>query len=133
MIIGIGCDIVEHSNFEKLGWANDHNTLRRVFSKEEIALSPKVHAEKYYSSRFAAKEAVLKCLGTGMEDGISLKNIEIIKSQTGLPLVSLSGHVDRISTSKKITSWHISISHTANSSAIFVIAESIELEKQVND
>ena len=106
MIIGLGCDIVEHSNFEKLAWLNDDNTLRR----------------------FAAKEAVLKCLGTGMEDGISLKNIEIIKSQTGLPQVSLSGKVMKISTSKKITSWHISISHTTSTSAVFVIAESVNLK-----
>ncbi|WP_339627949.1 holo-ACP synthase [uncultured Maribacter sp.] len=128
MIIGLGCDIVEHSNFEKLAWLNDDNTLRRIFSKNEIAISPKVDVEKYYSSRFAAKEAVLKCLGTGMEDGISLKNIEIIKSQTGLPQVSLSGKVMKISTSKKITSWHISISHTTSTSAVFVIAESVNLK-----
>jgi holo-[acyl-carrier protein] synthase len=131
MIIGIGCDIVEHSNFEKLGWAKDENTLRRVFSKNEIAISPKVDFEKYYSSRFAVKEAVLKCLGIGMEDGISLKDIEIIKSQSGLPQVSLSGQVDKISTSKKITSWHVSISHTTNSSSVFVIAESVKSEKLV--
>ncbi|RFN60326.1 holo-ACP synthase [Marixanthomonas ophiurae] len=129
MIISIGCDIVEHSNFEKLGWANDENTLRRIFSKNEIAISPKVDIEKYYSSRFAVKEAVLKCLGTGMEDGISLKNIEISKSQIDLPRVSLSGKVKKISNSKRITNWHISITHTANSSAVFVIAESVELKK----
>ncbi|UBZ08623.1 holo-ACP synthase [Salegentibacter mishustinae] len=125
MIIGIGCDIVEHSNFEKLGWVNDDNTLRRIFSKNEIAISPRVNIERYYSSRFAAKEAILKCLGTGMEDGLSLKNIEITKSHTGLPCVLLSGQVEKISISKRITNWHISISHTTSSSTVFVIAESI--------
>ena len=125
MIIGIGCDIVEHSNFKKLGWINDDNTLRRVFSENEIAMSPKADIQKYYSSRFAIKEAVLKCLECGMEDGISLKDIETVKSDIGLPEVVLTGEVEKISILKKITNWHISISHTTNSSAVFVIAESL--------
>lgn len=125
MIIGIGCDVVGHSNFEKLGWNNDDNTLKRVFSEEEISMSPKVDIVKYYSSRFAVKEAVLKCLGTGMEDGIALKDIEIIKTNTGALQIILKGEVKKIANKKNITNWHISISHSRDFSVANVIAENL--------
>lgn len=128
MIIGIGCDIAENSNITKFGWDNDDNTLRRVFSENEILLSPKLGYEKYYSSRFAIKEAILKCLGTGMEDGISLNDIEVKKTESGSLEAILKGQVEKIANLKKITTWHISISHSGDSSVAFVIAENRSLK-----
>ena len=60
MIIGIGCDIVDIDKTLRLGWKNDVDILNRIFSKNEIALESGLETERYYSSRFAIKEAVLK-------------------------------------------------------------------------
>jgi len=129
MIIGIGCDIVESSYISKLGWMSDENTLRRVFASSEILLSPELEAEKYYSSRFAIKEAILKCLGTGMEDGISLNDIEIKKTDKGRLQASLNGEIKKIADFKNIDTWHISLSHSGDSSVAFVIAENQNKQK----
>lgn len=123
MIIGIGCDIVENSSVTKLNWLSDNRTLTKIFSNNEILLAPELQVEKYYSSRFAMKEAILKCLGTGMEDGIALNDIEIKKTNRGALLVDLKGEVKKIADQKNITNWHISLSHSRDSSVAFVIAE----------
>lgn len=124
MIIGIGCDIVDIDKTLRLGWKNDVDTLNKIFSKNEIALEPGVEIERYYSSRFAIKEAVLKCLGTGMEDGIALNDIEIHKIDGGGLKVKLKGRVKKIADSKHITHWFISLSHSQEQSIAFVIADS---------
>lgn len=124
MIIGIGCDIVEHKLTVKLDWIGNREILKRVFSKSEIEESSKYSPKKYYSSRFAIKEAVLKCLGTGMEDGIALSNIETKKMNSGALNLILQGNVKKIADSKNVTNWHISLSHCKEYSVALVVAES---------
>ncbi len=124
MIIGIGCDIVEHKLTFKLDWIGNPEILKRVFSNSEIEECSKYSPKKYYSSRFAIKEAVLKCLGMGMEDGIALNNIETEKMNTGSLNLILQGNVKKIADSKNITNWHISLSHSKEYSVAVVVAES---------
>lgn len=124
MIVGIGCDIVDNLLTSKLDWRNDDIILNRMFSKREIDSCPKENIERYYSSRFAIKEAILKCLKTGMQDGISLKDIELIKQDSGSISAKLKGKIKTISEENKIKIWHISLSHSQSSSVVFVIAES---------
>tara|TARA_B100002049_G_scaffold110078_1_gene81218 strand:- start:1678 stop:2064 length:387 start_codon:yes stop_codon:yes gene_type:complete len=123
MIVGVGCDIVEHETTTKLRWLNDPSILKRLFSKSEIQKCPAQSQNKYYSGRFAVKEAILKCLNTGMQDGISLTQIEIIKTENGAVNAFLHGQVKGIADLKNITNWHISITHSNQSSIAFVIAE----------
>ena len=127
MIVGIGCDIVEIDKTLRLGWKNDDKTLKRIFSKKEIASAPKLETEKYYSSRFAIKEAILKCLGAGMEDGIALNDIEIHKINSGGLQALLKGQIKKIADSKNITHWYISLSHSKELSSAFVIAENQDI------
>lgn len=124
MIIGIGCDIVDHKITSKLDGCNDAHVLNRMFSELEVNQCSKNNPKKYYSGRFAIKEAILKCLGKGMEDGISLKEIELIKSDYGAVVANLKGNAIEIENQLKITNWHISLSHSNDSSLAFVIAES---------
>lgn len=123
MIVGIGCDIVEHQTTWRLGWEEKSSTKTRVFSKNEIILCPERKVVEFLSGRFAAKEAVLKCLSTGMHDGISLPDIEILKSESGAPLVSLSGSIKKISDAAGVKNWFITITHSERHSVAFVIAE----------
>ena len=125
MIIGIGCDIVEHEMSKALNWESNPSSLARIFSKPEIDNCPSEVQLRFLSGRFAAKEAVLKCLGIGMQDGISFTDIEILKLVTGKPQVALMGQVKKVSEGLGINFWHISITHTENMSFAVVIAERV--------
>lgn len=123
MIIGIGCDVVEHGTSNDLNWGSDSRILDRIFSPKEIDVYISKNDTKYLSGRFAAKEAILKCLGTGMQDGIALTDIQILQSIEGRPILELFRKVKKISDEKGINFWHISISHSTGYSVAFAIAE----------
>jgi holo-[acyl-carrier protein] synthase len=122
-IIGIGCDITSHEVTDRLNWNSDHKVLERIFSKKEIDLYKENDSITFLCGRFAAKEALLKSLGTGMEDGISLRDIEILKLSNGQPKIKVTGRVKEIADSLGINNWQISISHSDKSSMAFVLAE----------
>lgn len=123
MIIGIGCDIVEHSITQELKWDSDPEMLHRFFSRSELELYSKNKTVKFISGRFAVKEAVLKCIGTGMRDGISLTEINVLQEKTGAPKIILVGEVNKIAEEKGINLWHVTITHSPSYSCAFVIAE----------
>lgn len=123
MIIGIGCDIVEHEISKSLKWDSDISILRRIFSEVEINIYYANNDLNFLSGRFAAKEAVLKSLGMGMQDGIALPDIQILQTREGTPVIMLSGKVKEVSDEKCVISWNISITYSANYSLAFVIAE----------
>jgi holo-[acyl-carrier protein] synthase len=125
MIIGVGTDIVDHDEnskllaFDKLGRFPD-----RILSPSELVIYQQNPNPVFIAGRFAAKEATLKCLGTGMHDDIALTDVEILQTSTGQPLIKLSGYVKKIANSMGVINWHISISHSNNTSFAFVVAES---------
>jgi holo-[acyl-carrier protein] synthase len=124
MIVGIGSDIVEHNTTKALNWDSDEAVRQRIFSAEELSICNTEKVIKFLSGRFAAKEAVLKCIGTGMQEGISLKDIQILSDNHGKPVIKLIGQIKIISNKRGINLWHVSITHSSNHSVAFVIAES---------
>ena len=124
MIIGIGCDLVEHKISHDMDWRDNKQIQERIFSVNELEIYASRKQLKFLSGRFAAKEAVLKCLSQGMEDGISLTDIEILQSSNGIPYINLSGNVMQLSKNMGVKKWHISITHSSSFSQAFVIAES---------
>ncbi|HSZ85832.1 MAG TPA: holo-ACP synthase [Puia sp.] len=126
MIIGIGCDVVNHRTTKLLKWETDIDLLKRFFSPKELNLYSTQKKLKFLAGRFAAKEAVLKCLGTGMQDGISLTQIQILETNYSQPEIKLIGKPKKISDNLGIVVWHVSISHSIHYSMAFVIAEGIK-------
>jgi holo-[acyl-carrier protein] synthase len=125
MVIGVGCDIVGHQLTGDLNWATNTSVQNRIFSNKELAIYQANKEISFLAGRFAAKEAVLKCLGTGMQDGISLTEIEVIKNDLGKPILTLSGQVKELSDNKGINNWQISISHCSEHSMAIALAECI--------
>lgn len=123
MIVGIGCDIVEHETTKSLKWDSKLAAQKRVFSSKEIDLSQVKQKIEFLSGRFAAKEAILKCLGTGMDDGIALTDVQVLQLDSGAPTIKLNGKTKSIAEGLGINVWHISITHSAMHSIAFVIAE----------
>ena len=112
-IVGHGIDIVETARIKNM--VEEHTTrfLDRCFTSAEqayCAANPKRYFE-HLAGRFAAKEAVLKVIGTGWRGGIAWTDIEVIKEQSGQPRIILTGECARIAKEMGIQRWHISISH----------------------
>ncbi len=112
-IVGHGIDIVETARIKRSVEEHGERFLDRVYTPAEQAYCG-LNKKRYYehlSGRFAAKEAVLKVLGTGWRGGIAWTDIEILPEPSGQPKVRLSGECLRVATSIGIARWHISISH----------------------
>lgn len=95
MILGIGCDIVKISRFAK-GTSFLNHLIKKHFTSaeaDEIKAQTAALEEPMLvitmATRFAGKEAVSKALGSGFQDGITLKDIEILHDELGCPHVSL--------------------------------------------
>jgi len=128
-ILGHGIDIVETARVKRLVDEHGQRFLDRCFTPAEqayCAASPKRYYE-HLAGRFAAKEAVLKVLGTGWRGGIMWTDIEVLKELSGQPKIRLTGECLRIATELGIRRWHVSISHIethATASAIGLRGES---------
>ena len=122
MIVGIGCDIIE---IERIARAiKSESFIRRVFTAEEAAYCQRrgQQAAASFAARFAAKEAVLKALGTGLREG-SLQEIAVDNDGLGKPLVQLSGHFAMLSRQLGVKNIQISLSHSRDFAVAYVIKE----------
>jgi holo-[acyl-carrier protein] synthase len=126
-IIAHGIDLVDFPRIEEMVKEHDKRFLDRVFTSAEQAYadSNKNRIEKL-AGRFAAKEAVLKLVGTGWRGKIAWTDIEIINNPAGQPLVTVSGEVKRLVDKLGIKQISVSITHTAN----FAIASAVALTKK---
>jgi holo-[acyl-carrier protein] synthase len=112
-ILGHGIDIVETTRVKRLVDEHGQRFLDRCFTPAEqqyCAGNPKRYYE-HLAGRFAAKEAVLKVLGTGWRGGIQWTDIEVLKETSGQPKIKLTGECQRIAEKLGIVHWHVSISH----------------------
>ena len=116
-MIGIGIDLIDVKRFETLLGKGDF--IERCFCESEIEYYQQSKRTSFLAGRFAAKEATLKALGTGLIDGVSLTDIEVIKLSTGAPSLILRNLPLSIAQTLGISKWQISISHT-NASAIAI-------------
>ena len=112
-ILGHGIDIVETRRIAHLLENHGERFLERCFTpaeREYFYRNTKRHIE-HLAGRFAAKEAVLKVLGTGWRGGIAWTDIEILPEPSGQPKIRLSGECQKIAKKLGISRWHVSISH----------------------
>jgi holo-[acyl-carrier protein] synthase len=112
-VIGHGIDIVETSRIRQLVERHGAHFLDRCFTPAEqgyCGRNPKRYYE-HLAGRFAAKEAVLKVLGTGWRGKIAWTDIEILPEPSGQPRLTLTGECSRIADELGIRQWHVSISH----------------------
>lgn len=125
-IVAHGIDLVETGRIAAMIKEHGERFLSRVFTAAErkYARSTRDEIEKL-SGRFAAKEAVLKLVGTGWRGKIAWTDIEVINNGMGQPEVKLTGEVAKIAAGLGISQISISITHTAN----FAIASAVALAK----
>lgn len=124
MIIGIGTDIVSISRIEKAVIRFGERFINRVFTEEEAnACKDKREPATHLAARFAAKEAVLKALGTGISQGIGFKDVEVTREKGKRPEIRLHQKAKEIAESYGYKSVHLSISHDGGVAVAFAVLE----------
>ena len=129
-IIAHGIDLVDCPRIEEMVNRHGRRFVDRVFTAAEQAYAEanKDRVEKY-AGRFAAKEAILKLMGTGWRGKIAWTDIEVVNNAMGQPEVTLDGEVKKIGDKLGIKHISVSITHTAN----FAIASAVALTQNSSD
>ncbi len=124
MIKGVGVDIVEISKIDVPIKRWGGRFLRRIFTDKEIEYCQSHPAGSiHFAGRFAAKESVLKALGTGWQNGINFKQIQILNGSLGAPGIELFDKARQKAQELGIEKLHLSISHNARHAVSTVVAE----------
>jgi holo-[acyl-carrier protein] synthase len=122
-IIGIGTDIVECLRIAQMIERHGEQFINRVYSDREIEYCrARRMATQHFAGRWAAKEAVMKALGTGWVRGINWRDIEIGNDAGGRPVVSMRGGVRDVVESLEISEMLVSISHCRSHAVAYAIA-----------
>jgi holo-[acyl-carrier protein] synthase len=122
-IVGLGTDIVECIRIRKM--IEDHGELflNRVYTDREIRYcQSRRQAAEHFAGRWAAKEAVLKALGTGWRRGISWRDIEIRNDPSGQPKVAVRGEAKAIAKRMRLLDILITISHCRQFATAYAVA-----------
>ncbi|MBM4112963.1 MAG: holo-[acyl-carrier-protein] synthase [Phycisphaerae bacterium] len=123
-IIGHGIDVVAIERIAALLQAHGDRFRQRVYTPAEQALADASgpRCAERYAVRFAAKEAALKALGTGLRGGIAWTDIEIVASWIGRPELILRGEAHALAARMGIDRWLVSLSHSGGIAVASVIA-----------
>lgn len=123
MILGVGVDLLEVRRVAACMDAGLSAFFRRAYSlAEQREASGRADKAHYYASRFAGKEAVLKCLGP-VPERLRWNEIEILSGESGAPFVRLGGQCLVLARSRGIQRIHLSLSSDAGCEIAFAVAE----------
>ncbi|HEX8392730.1 MAG TPA: holo-ACP synthase [Longimicrobium sp.] len=125
MIVGIGTDLVSISRVRELMDRKGAAAAARFFTPAETerCLASRSSSESF-AARFAAKEAYFKALGTGWGLGGRWTEVEVVSAPSGAPSIRLSGRAAERAAERGIGRIHLSMTHTGDTAAAFVVLES---------
>ena len=113
-VVAHGIDLVETARVAEVHARHGARFLDRVFTPAEQAYClDRKRMYEHLAARFAAKEAVLKALGTGWRDGIAWTDVEVVNSPACAPSIRLSGRCAQIAADLGLSEVLISLTHTA--------------------
>jgi holo-[acyl-carrier protein] synthase len=126
MISGIGTDIVAIERFQRFVDSSNTSLLQRVFTERERSVCfARKDSASCFAARFAAKEAFLKALGTGLRNGISWQDMEIVLNDMGKPELLLTGRAREIFAQQGLGSVFLSLSHDGGTAVAMVVLETL--------
>ncbi len=122
-IIGIGTDITECLRIARMIERHGELFINRVYTPVEIRYcQQRAQATQHFTGRWAAKEAILKALGTGWRRGISWRDVEIRNEPSGKPVVAMRGGAKDVVEQLGIAKMLVSISHCRTHATAYAIA-----------
>ncbi len=125
-VAGIGIDICEVARMKSALEAPTGARFRdRVFTEAEQAYCEQRRRGRFesYAARFAAKEAAMKVLGSGWGQGVGWRDIEVVREETGPPVLRLHGEAAALARKQKMARWLVTLSHSNASAIAWVLAE----------
>ena len=130
MVVGVGMDLAEIDRIGRSVERFGERFLDRVLTPGEKAIMPAGPPARaaYVAARFAAKEAALKALGTGMAEGLTLRDVEVIRLASGQPLLRLHGKAEKRAQAMGVNRMHISLTHSRTTAGAVVILERADAE-----
>ena len=122
-IVGIGTDIVECLRIAQMIERHGDLFINRVFTprEAEYCLERKASTQ-HFAGRWAAKEAVLKAMGTGWARDIRWVDVEVRNDQSGRPIIALGGGAREICEQLGVADMLISISHCRHYATAYALA-----------
>ena len=124
MIVAVGTDLIEVARVKSALARLGSRFERRIFTESESAYCRRrKRSAESFAARFAAKEAVMKALGTGWRRGVRWVDIEVRRAPGQAPAIALRGAAADHAKRRGIASWHLTITHTAALAQAFVIAD----------
>ena len=124
-IVGIGTDLARSGRFRRLLAEGKGAVIERIFTVAERAYClTKKDPAPHLAARFAAKEAFLKALGTGLRDGLSWQQVEVVRDELGRPFLALCGRAAELVAMRKVCQVHLSYSHDGDYAFATVVLES---------
>lgn len=111
-LAGIGVDIIEIARVER-ALERTPGIRQRIFTDEERAYCERTaRPAQHYAGRFAAREAVLKALGTGFSKGVGLKDVSVTRDEAGRPQALLAGRAAEVAAEQGVVEIALSLSFT---------------------
>lgn len=124
MIVGVGVDIAETKRFENLYSRYGERIVRRILTEsEQVEFGRRNNPASYLATRFAAKEAAAKALGTGFGCGVGYKSIEIKNNNQGKPMLKFINTALELARQKKVENVFVSLSDEKHYVVAMVILE----------
>jgi holo-[acyl-carrier protein] synthase len=125
-VLGIGTDITECLRIAQMIERHGELFVDRVYTPEETGYCRnRKQATQHFTGRWAAKEAVLKALGTGWRRGITWHDVEVCNEPGGRPVIVLRGGAREVARQLGIVQVQISISHCRSHAVAFAVAVGI--------
>lgn len=122
-VVGIGTDIVECLRIAQMIERHGELFINRVYTPLEVRYCQSRKAStQHYAGRWAAKEAILKAIGTGWRRGISWRDVEVRNDPSGRPVVGLRGGARDVVEQFGIRQLLVSISHCRSHATAYAIA-----------
>lgn len=123
-IFGIGIDVVEIGRVAKLRQRHGEKFHHLIFLPEEAEYClARAKPDECFAARFAAKEAMMKAMGTGWADGVAFTGIEVVSLPGGKPVIHLHGSTRDKAVELGIGAIHLSLSHSNETAVAQVVAE----------
>jgi len=114
MIFGIGVDVLEAARIKKvLARFGDHFIDRLLMPAERAQLGRTKRPERFIAMRFAAKEAIVKAMGTGFAHGIWIRDVGVVQNAWGKPEVAYSPRGEKVRRALGIGDGHVTLTDEA--------------------
>ena len=122
-IVGIGTDIVECLRVGRMIEEHGELFLTRVFTEREVRYcQSRKRATEHFAAHWAAKEAILKALGTGWRRGLAWTDMEVRTEPSGRPQVLLCGVAKDIAQAQRVSDIQISLAHCRAYATAYALA-----------